>query len=423
MKATALFCMLAIGCNVPLPRGSQGAHLGDASAADGGEPGACSRSVVVTESDYMSTNVALLGLDGSVLAPNVASSATGAVGLVAPLSGDVVTPTMPVRGAELVLVDSAQSSSRIVWVDPVTADRRELSVATGFWSDPRDYAEVAGGKAYVSRYNANPTPGKVPFDAGNDVVVLDSSRGVIVGSIDMSDALGDDRGRALADADKIVVAGDRAYVLLGALPRDFSGAQVSSRLVGIDIGRDEVTSVTVLEGLLDCAGLVLSADSKKLAVLCSGKRIDPSAPSDLDGSGVALVDIDSEPRLVKSVAASDFGHGPVGFFGAFTSPSSLLVQTFGYDDPATGESRDDALVRLDLKSGMSEVVLRSAGEPFTLGGVACDVGCGACFVADAKRDGGVVHRFSIDDTGALSADRVIKVETNPGLPPRYVGLF
>jgi hypothetical protein len=49
----------------------------------------------------MSTNVALLGLDGSVLAPNVASSATSAVGLAAPLSGDVVTPTMPVRGAEL----------------------------------------------------------------------------------------------------------------------------------------------------------------------------------------------------------------------------------------------------------------------------------------------------------------------------------
>jgi hypothetical protein len=270
MKTTALVCLLVVGCNVPLPKGSRGAHLGDAAAGDGGEPGACSRAVVVTESDYMSTNVALLGLDGTVLAPSVTSSATGAVGLVAPLSGDVVTPTMPVRGAELVLVDSAQSSSRIVWVDPETAAKRELSVATGFWSDPRDYAEVAPGKAYVPRYNANPAPGKVPFDAGNDVLVLDVARGSIVRSIDVSDALGPDGAKALPDADKIVLAGERAYVLLGALPRDFSGAQVSSRLVAIDTTRDEVTSVTVLDGLLDCAGLVLSPDAKQLAGLCSG---------------------------------------------------------------------------------------------------------------------------------------------------------
>jgi hypothetical protein len=100
MKRTAMVCLLAAGCNVPLPKASRGAHVGDAAVADGGG-GACSRAVVVTESDYMSTNVALLGLDGSVLAPNVASSATSAVGLAAPLSGDVVTPTMPVRGAEL----------------------------------------------------------------------------------------------------------------------------------------------------------------------------------------------------------------------------------------------------------------------------------------------------------------------------------
>jgi hypothetical protein len=92
----------------------------------------------------------------------------------------------------LVLVDSAQASSRIIWVDPETAAKHELSVAPGFWSDPRDYAEVAPGKAYVSRYNTNLTPGKVPFDSGNDVLVVDVSGGKIVGSIDMSDALGAD---------------------------------------------------------------------------------------------------------------------------------------------------------------------------------------------------------------------------------------
>ena len=417
---TAAICLLVAGCNVPLPKESHGTHIGD---QDGGAK-ACSRAVVVAESDYMSTNVALLGLDGSVLAPSIASSATRAVGLAAPLSGDVVTPTMPVRGTELVLVDSAQSTSRIVWVDPETASRRELSVATGFWSDPRDYAEVLAGKAYVSRYDANPLPGKVPFDAGNDVLVVDTSSGSILRSIDMTESLGPDVTGALPDADKIVVAGSRAYILLGVLPSDvLSGAQQPSRLVEIDTERDEAVSVTVLEGLFDCAGLALSPVAQELALFCSGKLINSKGASDLEGSGVALVDIEDGPRIVKRIAAADFGNGPVGFFGAFTSKSSLLVQTFGYDDPESGTSQDDTVVRLDLTSDASEVVLRSAGTAFTLGGVACDLACEACFVADAKRMGGVVHRFAIDDLGRLSQDRVIKVETDPGLPPRYVGLF
>src|SRR5262249_22484337 len=141
LLSTALFAILGVACNVPPPRGTHGADLGDA-AADGPARSGCSRAVVVDESDYMSTNVALLGPDGDVLTESLASSATRAVGLTAPLSGDVYSPTMPITGGEVVLIDGGQSSSRIVWVDPKTASKRELSVATGFWSDPHDYAEI-----------------------------------------------------------------------------------------------------------------------------------------------------------------------------------------------------------------------------------------------------------------------------------------
>src|SRR5262249_35868909 len=154
----------------------------------------------------------------------------------------------------------------------------------------------------------------------------------------------------------IVVAGDVAYVLLGALPRDFSGADAPSRLVGIDSKTDSVVSTTVLDGAFDCAGLALSPDDTTLAVLCSGKRIVPTAPSDLTGSGGVLVDVSATPTIVRRVDASDLGDGPVGFFAAFVSKTALLVETFGYDDPVSGAHRDDTIVELDLSTGSSDVV-------------------------------------------------------------------
>lgn len=421
----ASFALVATGCNVAVPRGSHGTEALDAAMhPDGADGGACARAVVVAESDYMSTNVALLGLDGSVLSTSVASSATGAVGLAAPLSNDVVVPTMPVGGSELVLVDRAQTASNIVWVDPKTAAKRALSVRTGFWSNPYDYAAISNDKAYVPRYGTNPMPGSMPFDAGGDVLIVDPSAPSIVGSIDMKAALGDDRARAQPNADSIVVAADRAYVLLGALPGNLSSAaQAPSRLVAIDTTRDVIADTLVLDGLFNCTGLALSPDGQSVAVMCSGKQINSAAPSDLDGSGVAVVDVTGSPRVAKQFDASDVGPGPIGFYAAFASKTSLVVETFGYDDPASGESQDDTVAQLDLTSGQKNVVLRSAGEPFTLNGIVCDTACGVCFVADAKRMGGVVHRFAVSAAGTLSGDELIKVETDPGLPPQYLGLF
>jgi hypothetical protein len=86
-----------------------------------------------------------------------------------------------------------------------------------------------------------------------------------------------------------------------------------------------------------------------------------------------------------------------------------------------GGSIQDTLVRLDIESGQVNVVLD--GAPFSLGGIACDVVCGACFVTDSDRQGGVVHRFAVDATGRLSDDRAIKAESSIGLAPRTLGKF
>jgi hypothetical protein len=430
VKLLATIALLAVsGCNVPEPPTPSGSVRVDAAAppgdaatrVDGEGPRSCGRGFVVVEEpdDYASTNVALVAEDGRVLAESIASSATASVGLTAPLSGDVVAPTAIARGGQIVLVD--RGASRIVWVDIETAEKRELSVGEGFYANPHDYAEISQAKAYVTRFGSNRVPGKQPFDRGNDVLVVDPSVPSITGSIDVTSALGSDVSGALPRPDRLVVVGARAFVLLGALPADFS-VSVPSRVVTIDTTADSITDVLTLDGFANCAGIALSPTGKELSVLCSGK-IDPNAPSDLTGSGIARVDVTSTPRVTKAWKAADLGPGPVGFSADYATPSALVFQTFGHFAPDGSAAVDDTVARIDLETGHVETTLKSAGVPFTLGGIACDALCRVCFATDAGRQGGVVHRFAVDDQGRLGDDRAVKVETRIGLPPRYVGRF
>ncbi len=426
MKRVSLtLCLVA--CNVPVPHGSHGVTIdggADASSSRDGSAGACGRGIVVVEqgSGFASTNVGLVAADGTVLSGSIASSATASVGLSAPLSGDVVPPTDPVLGSEIVLIDQAQSTNRIVWVDVATAARRTLSVETGFWSDPSDYVQLSPHKAYVPRLGQNATPGEQPFDMGSDVLVVDPTSLAVTGSINLRPALGSDASDALPDANKITVVKGRAFVLLGALAPETFSASIPSRLVTLDVETDAITSVLTLDGFENCTGLATSPSQNTLAIFCSGEGSIQNDPTDVTGSGIVVLDISGTPRMTSSIPAARIGNNRVGFYGDFASEDALVVQTFGYTDATSGVTLStDTLNRIELATGTSELVLD--GDPFTIGGVACLPDCGTCFVADAGRQGGIVHRFALDAAGELSDDTPIKVETNPGLPPQTLGKF
>lgn len=414
---------LVTACNVPLPHRSAGAGpLPDAASGMDGSA-ACGRGVFVVEEgvNYDSTNVALLSLTGGVLQGSVASSATASVGLTAPLSGDVVPPTGRLSGHEIVLIDHAQGTNRIVFVDieSAAATRRFLPVGTGFWSNPYDYAPVSPAKAYVPRYGENDSPGAQPFDTGSDLLIVNPSSLSITGSIDLRTALGKDSSHATANPASAVVVGDRTFVLLATLTA-FAGV-FPSRVVAVDNETDTITDVLVLDGFENCSGLGVSPSQKALAVFCSGSGSIQTSPTALDGSGVVLVDVNATPAVAKTFLAADLGKNRVGFYGDFSSENALVFQTFGYDDVDTGSSSKDALLRLDIETGEHQLLLD--GPPFSIGGIACDAACGACFVADSDRMGGVVHRYALDPSGRLSGDRLIKAEQDVGLPPRTLGKF
>src|SRR5687768_2396120 len=109
-------CLAA--CNAPEPnRNGRGT---DATEA-----------LVVVSSDYQSSNVSLLGFDGSVLTPSILHSGSVTTGLSAALSGDVVLPTSAVSGSDIVLVDRVPDAV-LTWLDARSARvRAQLPVGTG----------------------------------------------------------------------------------------------------------------------------------------------------------------------------------------------------------------------------------------------------------------------------------------------------
>jgi len=376
---------------------------------------------VVVQSDYQSSNVSLIDFGGRVLSESLISSRTASSGFGVRLSGDVVAPSSAQNGPEIALIDRYPAGV-LRFVELATARvTAELSVATGFRANPQDYLTLGPARAYVARYEANPNSGREDWDGGGDVLVVDPSAPAITGRIDLSAALADESSRFSPHPARLLGVSDRIFALLAAYADDYSSA-AESRLVELDPETDTLRSTLVLDGLRGCTALAVSPDERTLAVACTGDDLRSPQPK-LEGSGLALVDIEAAPRLMQRFEASQLASAPLGFGVSYAAPERLLFSTLGRFDDSGQPAAQDALLLLHTDSGVVEELLQSAGEPFTLGSARCTATCGLCFAADAKRSGGSVLRFAVDSAGDLTAPSEIRVETRVGLPPRYLGVF
>lgn len=405
----ALLALLA-GCGAPEPPASTGGT--DIPA------GQCGRGAVVVSSDYQSSNVSLIDLGGSVLSPSFISSGTKPGVLSAPLSGDVVLPATAADGEDVVLIDR-HLTSVLTFVRLADAQvTGQLSVKTGFASNPQDFLPLADGRSYVTRFQPNTKAGKEPFDGGDDVLVIAPDRKTIAGRIELGGALAGEPDGYYARPSRLTLAGSRAWVLLQGYSLNFK-TSLPSRLVTVDPATDALDQVVVLGSLQGCAGLARSPSGSTLAVACSGDFAGGRDPDPLS-SGVALVDVESG-EVVRLLAAGALSDSPVGAGVGFLDEQTLLLTTLGTLDDATGkQQRPDRLLRVDLQSAAAEPVLASEQLAFTFGTVACFAPCSLCFLADADR--GEVHRFELGPAGeVLRTSR--KVDGGIGLPPRALGGF
>jgi hypothetical protein len=414
----ALIVQLA-ACEPRPPLGTGGVEVEESFGASGRS---CGRGLVVvmTDESYASANVALVGLDGSTLSGSFISSASASPSLNAALSGDMVLPGQRMTG-DIVLIDRFPNSV-LSFVDVETAQvTQQISVRTGFDSNPQDFIEMGGGKALVSRLEKNRQPGREAFDGGDDLLVLDLNSKSIERRIDLSAYVPQAGDRVRPGA--MVRRENHVFVALLGLNSNFQSAEEGGILV-LDAETGEPLFRHSISDMKNCGGLSLSPDGARLAVSCSGLINEASAARPAY-SGIVVYRLkssaDGEMTLTEEarLLADELGYGPFGPSLDYASDSLLWITTYGALEGADA-GRPDRVISWSMNSQQAEVLAQSEKRPFNLGSVLCTAACGICFVADGER--GILHRFAVVD------DRVAEptkhtVRSAAGLPPRLLGHF
>lgn len=412
MKARTLLAIVALhACDVPVIRPNEvglGYYL---NSTDG-----CPRGLVIAQTDRSeSANIAFASLSGQVLSPSMISSASRNPGLTAALGGDVVFPSMPIEGNELVLIDRYPKGV-LTWVNMATAQvRAQLSVATGFLSNPHDYVSLAFDKAYVTRFNPNANAGGEVFDGGSDVLIIDPSLPAITGRIDLFSAF-PPNGDFVAHPDRAWLVSGRVYVVIPFYNRPYTSTG-QSYLAVIDPKTDSVIQNFPLTGLAGCSGLAVSPDRTNLAVACSGRW---QGTNTADDASSALVGLRTTPEVseIWRIPARQIGSRAFGFEIAFVDSTHVLATQLGeYGPPLV----NDVAYVIDITTGAATRVLESANSPVTLSVGPCDATCRACFIADAGRSRLYSLSFS-DERGPLLTG-YDWADSTTGLPPTSLTFF
>jgi hypothetical protein len=402
----------AIGCNVA-PVTHDECHASVTRTAE------CPGAALVVMSDFSSTQIALTDLDGRTRCGSFISSARAETTPVSyALSGDVVLPSTRPTSNRVVVIDR-YGTNVVSFLDPGSgAVLGQLAVGSGFEANIQDYLELDETRALVSRWGENPAPGQQAFDAGGDLLVIDTQAPAITGRIALP--RDDDFPPRPAGLTRI---GDQAVVTLQRFSVDIR-SQADAMLVGIDAADESIAWQLTLAGLKNC-GPLTPAPAGDLGVLACTGFVDVSgAPVNLDESALVLFDLSSTPPMeLTRFFSADLAGEPLQADVEFYAPHALLLKT----QTALGSGRNNRVLSLDLDVGTSSVKILlearpsddGSGQGVVYGGMLCTPGCGdRCLVADADRR--VLERWRITEAG-LEPEPPLALSGSVGLAPRDVG--
>ena len=389
----------------------------DAGATADGGGSTQTSGVVVVNSDYSASSVSLLDRDGKMLHDGCLHSGTGGAGLAMTLTGDVVLPTQIPAGGPIPIID--RGNAAITWLDAATcAVQGQLSVATGFKSNPHDVVALSASKAYVTRQDANGKATALPedFDEGNDLLIVDPSRLALTGRIDLLPFAPTGTG-ILPRADRALLAEGKVFVSLNGISANYANYG-SGRVLVLDPATDQVTGFVDLPGHKNCGAMTYAAATRRLLVACNGAYSDGAAQ--IAGSGIVAIDIaQSPPAVVAQAPATAAGSMPLSNTAVATSDGTVALAVAVGD--FTGNP-PDALWALPL-DGSTPVKVFASAEGFAIGAVLYDEDRRRVLAADGTMESPAYLRLFDYTAGAFTARTTVRTNPTHKLPPRALALY
>jgi hypothetical protein len=387
-------------------------------AGGGGTGGGGAAAIAVINSDFkMATVLSLVAADGSSLVTDdCLDSGSVTPRLSTALSGDVVLPSAPQPDGEVLLLD--RSNAALTWVVPASCTVDRQISAGSFYANPHDLVALSATKAYVTRFEANPTPSGVPgaHDKGSDVLIIDPSTGGATGSIDLAPYAS---AGVLARPDRAVAAGGKVYVNLGNVSADFAVVGTGG-IVVIDAATDQVSGVIDLAPYKSCAQLEYLAPSQTLLVGCGGDYNDPV--NQAAASAILAIDVSgATPTVKKLVDGTATGGRPINS-SVFTAAGDnlLVVATFG---DYVAMTPADQLWAVTLDGGAAATKIADGDSPGVFAGVHYLPERQRVLVSDASMTKPVVRVYDVSAPGAIHEVTTFEANPKSGLPPRQLARF
>lgn len=376
-------------------------------------------AIAMVSSDYAASEIGILSRkEGALFHEAVFDSARTAPGLSAALSGDVVLPSAPNAFSWLFLIDRYPNAAVTLLDAQTFKPLVQFSVGTGYSANPQDLLVIDAHTAYVTRLNPNPHPGRQPYDAGDDILIVDPQSGAIKGRIALPEEGKSPNGHAYSWRPcRLRRVGRFVYASLNHLSNDFREAGAAA-LARIDPAEHRVERVFTFPGLANPVGLSYDPDRDTLFVACNGLYAAGAAPQ-LAQSGLLALSgaATDEPswRLLRRAAEDSLGR-PFGFEIEHFAGFVIAVRN---GDLAAGQG--DRIVAVDPESG-AEQTIYTTSSAFGSGGLLADAFQGLLYIGDADARAPRVVRLS----AANGRFRVAGETSNSpvfGLPPRFLRFY
>ena len=345
--------------------GGMAGASGAAGAAPLAPPTPVGLAALNSDSKYDATSLSILTTGGGLAKPDCVDSKVPTTGGSTPvLSTDVVFPSQPQRGGNVVLID--RGNGALTSVNPSScAVVRQVAVpnATSIsGTDMHDVVIASDSKAYVTRYSLDATATD-PSKMGNDVITIDPATGTFKSRISLDAYASTVTGATiLARPDRALIANGQIAVSLGEIDAGYS-SYGEGKVVLIDPATDTVAASVAVTGLYDCEGMNYLAASKTLLVACGGPYADPDQ---LTKSGIAVIDLSvSPPQLTRTITSDAFGTLPISFAWVIAAPTAASPSRAFASSSDPNLVMPDVLYVFDFAAAAATQI--GTSDPFTIG--------------------------------------------------------